>query len=205
MQFSKVKPLIFRVFFRKPGRHFSALRVFALVGLMSLSACAYRAGYGDRQIPGGYHAIAVPVFKNQSRETGAEVYFTNAIIRELERSRIGVVTTKENSQVTLEGIVDSIVFDNGNAFDAGPGSSVLGTTVRTIATVTLRLRRNSDQRVLWENAFTKESNYTPPKILKIQELTAANALYNQSARYQNIELIAADMMVEAHDRLTENF
>jgi len=167
------------------------------------SGCAYRAGYGDRHIPGGYRTVAVPVFKNNTHEAGVEVYFTNAMIRELERSQIGVVTDRKHAQVTLEGIIDSIEYVGG-APVAGPGSSILNSTVQVIATATLRLRRNSDQKVLWEAAFRKELQYYSPQI-KIEEISSANATYNHSARYQNIETIANDMMAEAHDRLTENF
>lgn len=167
-----------------------------------LPGCAYRAGYGDRQIPGGYRTIAVPVFKNMTHETGAEVYFTNAMIRELERARIGTVTDKDIAQVTLEGIVDSIEY-LGGAQDSR-GSIVLNTTVQIVANATIRLRRNSDQRVLWESSFRKELQYYTPRVL-IEELSSINASYNYSARSQNLELIAADMMSEAHDRLTENF
>lgn len=167
------------------------------------SGCAYRAGYGDRHIPGGYRTVAVPVFKNKSHEAGVEVFFTNAMIRELERARIGVVSNQKNAQVTLEGIIDSIEYVGG-APVSGPGSSVLNSTFQIIATTTLRLRRNSDQKVLWEAAFRKELQYYSPQI-KIEEISSANATYNHSARYQNIETIANDMMAEAHDRLTENF
>lgn len=168
-----------------------------------LSGCAYHAGYGDRQIPGGYRTVAVPVFKNLTHETGVETYFTNAMIRELERARIGVITDKDSAQVTLEGIVDTIEY-LGAAQEAGKNSVVLNTTVQIVANTTIRLRRNSDQRVLWEASFRKELQYYSPRIL-IEELSSINASYNYSARNQTLELIASDMMVEAHDRLTENF
>ena len=61
-----------------------------LTGLVILAGCAYHAGSGDRQIPGGYRSIAVPVFKNQTNEPGIEAYFTNAMIVEIERARVGL-------------------------------------------------------------------------------------------------------------------
>ena len=175
------------------------------LAVCAFSGCAYRAGYGDRQIPGGYRTIAVPVFKNMTHETGAEVYFTNAMIRELERARVGVVTNKEDAQVTLEGSVDSIDYVGGSPEKFLSDTAVLNRSVQIIAGTTLRLRRNSDQKVLWESAFRKELGYASPFIVQTEALTSVNALYNHSARHQNLEVIAADMMVEAHDRLTENF
>jgi hypothetical protein len=189
--------------------------VCALIILGVFNGCAYRAGSGDRQIPGGYRAIAVPVFKNNTHESGIEVFFTNSLVREIERSRIGSVTDKASSQVTLEGSIDSIVYsgsapivgDDTNATGLPSGTFLNSQTNITVNT-TLRLRRNSDGKVLWEASFSKGQTYQTPRIGIINGSTAlsgADAVYNHSARYQNIETIAADMMLEAHDRLTENF
>jgi hypothetical protein len=185
------------------------------LGVLCLSVamvgCAYRSGQADRQLPGGYRAVAVPMFKNLTHEAGVEVYFTNAFIRELERARVGRVSAKSESQATIEGSIDSISYSTSNQVksdgDAGkflPADSILNTEYRILLTATLRLRRNSDQKVLWEGGFSGERSYLAPKI-GAEGLNSANALYNHSARYQNIQLMAADLMVEAHDRLTENF
>jgi hypothetical protein len=197
-------------------RRAPALIACALLALTTLNSCAYRAGSGDRQIPGGYRAIAVPVFKNLTHEAGVEVYFTNSLIREIERSRIGSVTPKETSQVTLEGTVDSVQYAGiapivGTGENGLPGGTVLNTQYNITVGTTLRLRRNSDGKVLWEASFSKGQTYQTPRIGLIggkggsTVLSGADAVYNHSARYQNIETIAADMMLEAHDRLTENF
>jgi len=174
------------------------------------SGCAYHAGSGDRHIPGGYHAISVPIFKNKTPETGIEVYFTNSLIREIERSRVGRVADPENSQVTLEGTIDSVKYvgaaENPGTTDQTfiPNNTVLYTSYQIVVVANLVLKRNSDKKVLWQAKFQKQSSYQTPDI-GIIGLTGANALYNASAHYQNIELLAADMMSEAHDRLTENF
>jgi hypothetical protein len=173
------------------------------------ASCAYRMGYGNREIPGGYQAIAVPVFNNQTHESGIEVFFTNAIIRELERARIGRVADQASSQVTLEGRVMSVDYIPVNTVSEReapylPANTILNTQYRVNVVVAMSLRRNSDQRVLWEGSFSREQSYLTPRI-GIEGLTSANALYNHSARYQTIESMAADLMAEAHDRLTENF
>ncbi len=183
--------------------------IFGLLAALLATACAYHPGFGDRQIPGGYRAIAVPVFKNSTHEAGVEVFFTNAFIREMQRSKIGLLSDKDSAQVTVEGFVDGISFVPGGVVADDPNAKLprgtaLNTTYSIVAVATLRLRRNSDQKILWEGSFSRQSSYYTPRI-GIEPLTGANALYNHSARYQNIELLAADMMTEAHDRLTENF
>lgn len=185
----------------------------ASAALLTSIGCAYRAGGGDRQIPGGYRQIAVPVFQNATHETGVEVYFTNSIIREIERARVGRITDQNEAQVKLEGVVDSIQYIaesqiQQNESDATtnflPDQTILTTKYRILVTTTLRLRRISDQTILWEGSFTGERWYDAPKI-GAAGINTANALYNHSARYQNIQSMAIDMMAEAHDRLTENF
>lgn len=205
MIFARFSSLCVKVTARGPIRHLACGFVFSGLALMMVS-CAYHAGSGDRQIPGGYRAIAVPVFKNQSHETGIEVYFTNSIIRELERAHIGTVVDKQNSQVTLEGIIDNVSYTAVNPQDIYllPGTTILNTAYNITLGCTLRLRRNSDERVLWEASFRKDQSYQTPKIGYLN-INSVNALYNHSARNQNIEAMAADMMAEAHDRMTENF
>lgn len=194
--------------------------VFALTtaGLVfgGVFGCAYHLGDSERDIPGGYRTVAVPVFKNNTSETGIEVYFTNAMIREFERSRIGKVTEKSQAQTTLEGVIDSVDYVAGSELsnadkDVWPGGkkplpdhTVLVTEYRILLTASLKLLRNSDKTVLWSGTFKGERAYFAPKIGS-PGINSANATYNQSARYQNIQLIAADVMNEAHNRLTESF
>lgn len=197
---------------RKARSSFSILFsfAFALVPFAALAGCAYHPGHGDQQIPGGYRAMAVPVFKNNTAEVGAEVFFTNAFIREMQRSRVGQIVPKDSAQVVLEGTIENINFvpTVTQKFDATPlnkKEAYLNTSYAIVVGATLRLRRISDQRVLWEGSFNKQQTYQTPRVFNYQELTAANALYNHSAHYQNLESMASDMMIEAHDRLTENF
>ncbi|MES2962461.1 MAG: LptE family protein [Bdellovibrionota bacterium] len=182
------------------------LMVFVVCVLAAVTGCAYRFGETDREIPGGYRTVSVPTFANKTQEAGIEVYFTNAIVREIERSRIGRVTSRSEAQTTLEGVVDSVQFAGGSPVEGTflPSNTVLNTQYRIVVTTTLSLYRNSDRKLLWQGNFSNERSYLAP-IIGIESLNSANATYNQSARYQNIQGMAADMMTEAHNRLTENF
>ena len=82
------------------------MRYFIILALsLFWAACAYRFGYGDRSLPGGHQKVAIPVFENQTSLVGAETYFTNAIIREFVRSKVAEVTSKDQSQAVIEGII----------------------------------------------------------------------------------------------------
>lgn len=176
----------------------------------SLVGCAYHAIPVEREIIGGYRTIAVPVFKNSTTETGIEMPFTNAVIRELQRAQIGRITTRDEAQVTLEGTIESVNFvpaekvEGVPSVNLLPANTVLTTKYQVLLQTTLRLRRNSDQKILWQGTFQGERYYFTPKIGE-PGLNSVNALYNQSARYENIQAMAVEIMAEAHDRLTENF
>jgi hypothetical protein len=195
--------------------------------LVSFLGCSYKLGFSDRAIPGGYDHIAVPVFKNLTSEAGVEVYFTNALVNELARSQIAKVTDKSGAQATLLGQVVHIEYNVVNQTSSTnnlgtptptpitqvpeaisgyflPGGTVLNTDYRILATVELKLQRNSDQKILWQSTFVGERSYSAPKI-GLPQLNSADSPYNHSAHYQNIAVMAQDMMAEAHDRLTENF
>jgi len=188
---------------------------FLAISLVGLSGCAYSMGVGDRRLPEGYTLVSIPVFRNSTQEVGVEVPFTNAIIRELERSQIAKVVSKSDAQVVLEGNIQKIQYDVANQItcDAAPGQScpipipqktVLNTEYRITVETKLELRRVSDNRVLWSEQFTNQKSYLAPKI-GIEGLNSANALYNHSARQENLSSMAVDLMAEAHGRLTENF
>ncbi len=181
---------------------------FGLI-LLFLSGCSYKLGFSERGIPGGYENVAVPVFANATVEAGTEVYFTNAIILELERSKLARIVSKDLAQVTLDGTIVSIIYSGENPllgtntyFPAGVVPPTLG--YRIYAKVNLALRRNYDQKLLWKSEFLGERTYNAP-VIGTSGLNSADATYNHSAHYQNIAQLANDMMAEAHDRLTENF
>jgi hypothetical protein len=182
--------------------------LFALTFL--LSGCAYRFGLSDRALPGGYTAVAIPMFKNKSQEVGIEPLFTNALIRRFERSQVAHVSDKESSPVVLEGTIVRVETVQGPSVQRGPGmenlpgEAVLITEYRLIVRTSVTLKRKSDDKIIWQGDFSNERVYSPPRIGPAI-VNSANATYNQSARIQTISLLAEEMMVEAHDRITENY
>ncbi len=186
--------------------HFSLWITIVLV----VTGCAYHGGFGNRGMPGGYTLIAVPTFKNITFEAGTEVYFTNAIIRELNRSHVASIVDKAEAQATLEGVVEKIAYtatSQRSAKDEGsplPKGTALTDVNRVYVASRVTLRRNSDGTILWTQVFTSERVYLPP-LVATPGLNSVNALYDHSARFQAVAAVALDMMAEAHDRLTENF
>ncbi len=187
-------------------------RVVCLCVFLMLTSCAYRWGLGERSLPGGYRQIAIPVFVNRTHEVGLEVAFTNAIVREFEESQIAAVVPLDGAPLRLEGYIENIRYESRSAAEGGttseikalPDKTVLVTSYQIVITSRIRLRRQSDQAVLWEGSVVNERVVQAPRIGS-QVVNSANVLYNQSAKQLNITSLATEMMEEAHDRMTENF
>ncbi len=183
----------------------------ALLLTCLVTSCAYRFGSPERRIPGGYHLLAVPVFTNKTQEPTIETYFTQAMILEVEKSSLAQVTSKEESQAILLGEIKNLEYVLGTeitpttpGFTDLPTGTVLVKEYRILMTTGMKLVRSSDMAVLWEGEVHGEKRYPAPIITK-SVLNTANPLYNQSARYLNIQELSKDMMSEVYERMTENF
>lgn len=179
--------------------------------LFFLSGCAYRLGTSTRSIPGGAKKIAIPVFSNRTPETGIEVGFTNSLMQEFYRSKVARVVNKNEAEAFLEGSIENLQYLPGAKKTAGDSSApfladgaVLATEYRILLTVRLRVVDAKTQQALWEGSFAGERTYVAPQVT-LAGVNSVNPLYNLSARRQNIEVMANDIMAEAHDRITENF
>lgn len=187
-----------------------ALRILLLLSLFS-TGCAYRLGAASRSIPGGYKQISIPVFKNRTQETGIEVAFTNNLIQEFQRSRIARIVDNSLSEVAVVGNIDSVQYLPGAKRVAGdsstpylPSGTVIASEYRILLTVTVKVVRQADGTELWSGTFSGERTYAAPQVT-LAGVNSVNPLYNLSARRQNIDVMASDIMAEAHDRITENF
>ena len=189
---------------------FKAFRITLVLSLF-LSGCAYHLGAANRSIPGGYKQISVPVFKNKTQEVGIEVSFTNALIQEFQRSHVARVVDNSLSEVAVIGTIDSIQYLPGAKRLAGdsatpylPQGTALASEYRILLVVTVRVVRQADGTELWKGTFNGERTYRAPQVT-LAGVNSVNPLYNLSARRQNIDVMASDLMLEAHDRITENF
>lgn len=172
---------------------------------MGLNACAYRMGNAGRALPNDYKQVHVPVFKNTTQEPGIELGFTDALIQELERSKIARVTPENIAEGVLVGEVFDVTYQSGAATTRDlPTGSVLASEFRILVGVRVTLKRKSDLTPVWSQDFRSERTYVAPQVTAAG-INTVNPLYNLSARRQNIQVMALELMSEAHDRLTENF
>ena len=144
-------------------------------------------------------------------ETGIEVAFSNSLIQEFQRSKIVKIVDKNLSEVLIEGKIDSVDYQPESRKASGeasspflPNGTVIATQYRILVRATVRIIRQADGLELWTGAFVGERTYAAPQVT-LAGVNSVNPLYNLSARRQNIDVMASDMMAEAHDRMTENF
>ncbi|MFN3453665.1 MAG: LPS assembly lipoprotein LptE [Pseudobdellovibrio sp.] len=175
------------------------------------SSCAYKLSSKSDQLPGGVEKIFVPVFKNSSQDPGAEVFYTNAIKRELLNSSVVKLVDKESeADAVLIGRIVSIESTSDDAVIEAkdtkylPGNTVLSTQVTVRVNVNLQLKKKGSSDVLWTSDFRQERNYTPPQ-LTLPVINSANNLYNLSARRQTLETLSKEMMQLAFDRMVDDF
>lgn len=180
---------------------------FPVLLFLMMAGCSYRMGAPDRILPGGYKQVSIPIFKNYSQEPGIEVSFTNAMISEFSRSKSARVVEPIFAETQLIGEIVSVAYRPAGesiSQDPLPTGTVLATTYSILIEVKVTLRRRSDGQVLYEGIFNREQPYNAPQV-KQAGINTVNPLYNLSSRRQNIDLMAYDLMSEAHDRISENF
>lgn len=153
-------------------------------------------------MPGGYNQVAIPVFSNRTHEAGVEVYFTNALLQQFQRSRIAQLSSKDQAQLIVEGVVTKVTYHSSSP-ERTSGIS-LSRNYRITVSAEILLRRNSDRKVIWSSSFQNEGTYAAPQVT-FPSLNSVDPIYNHSARYENIAKLASEMMEEAHDRMTEMF
>ena len=170
-----------------------------------LTACAFRWGTTERTLPGGYRSIAIPIFKNFTQEVGAEAYFTEAIIKEFERTKTARVAPTNVAEVILEGEILEFTNQKSNATTTDlPLGTLLATSHTINIKAIIKLRRASDRQVIWTSPFGGSRSYSAAN-LSASVVNSVNPQYDLSAQRQNISKIAQLLMVEAYDRMTESF
>ncbi|MCO5113472.1 MAG: LPS assembly lipoprotein LptE [Bdellovibrionaceae bacterium] len=183
--------------------------------LMGVSGCGYQLGFGHRALPEGVKSIYIPIFINDTFETGSEVYFANALREEIVRSKIARVVNPDHAEAQLQGRIvrvdyiqtiqdarerDQLSKDSGVRFM--PRGTVL--TTEYLVRVTVEVQMLKDNKVVWKQWLRDERLYDAPQI-GLEAVNTANTNYNHSARQTVLKNLAQVMMHELYGRLTESF
>lgn len=179
--------------------------------LVGLAGCGYslntrlKTGF---QNPGG---IYVPVFTNETQETGAERVFTDAYIREMQSRGQMVITSRKPGAMEMRGTITRIAYTPTGLTPATGQNGLrsyrrLPTEIMVEATVALELVDPKTSAVLWSGSFsnfrrvagalTRTYDYQAPSSV---------AVYQQSLIESQYGGIARDIMRDAYDAMVELF
>ncbi|MFZ4404928.1 MAG: LPS assembly lipoprotein LptE [Pseudobdellovibrionaceae bacterium] len=187
---------------------FTSVWLCVAIGFV-LSGC-YHLGYADRKMVGDAKLVSIPMFKNITSEPGIEVAFTTQLIQEFNRSDLVKVVDGPSSDVQIQGTLTSLEYLAGGIKTSDPDvnlmplGTVLASEYRILLLVSVQVVRTSNKEVIWSTEFSGEKTYPAPQVT-LAGVNSVNPLYNLSARRQNIQLLAVDMMSALRSRLTENF
>lgn len=183
---------------------------------LTLASCAYKLGYGYKELPRGIKTLHVPVFKNDTMEVGPEVSFTNQLVQELKRAQVAKILGSKQAEGLLEGRIIRITRqqktyeskDIGEVKTTGmvnlPEGAYVATEFLLKIKLELLLKRSDTKQVVWKQWFEDERVYSTAR-LALEGINTSNPNYTDSEDERVINELAAIMMEEAVDRLTESF
>ena len=129
-----------------PG-HGSGSLVYSLILLLFFSACGYRLAGSARKLPGGVQSIAIPTFKNQTRQFKIEQQFTAAVLKEFTlRTNVPVSSSESGAEAVLQGEIRYL-----NASPVSFGSDAFASAFLVTVQIAVRLVRVKDGSIIWEN------------------------------------------------------
>ena len=73
--------------------------------LLAATGCGYRLAGRDNPLLGGINTIAIPYFKNETFEAGAESVFTRAFADQFIQSKRLQVVSVDTAEVILRGTI----------------------------------------------------------------------------------------------------
>ncbi len=164
--------------------------LWLLLCLAVVSGCGYHFSGQANPFSGDIRTIAIPVFGNQTTETGFENYVTNQLVYQFSsRKKLQVVGLQEADAV-LRGKVLSVDLQ-----DVTFTGSYYGIQRKVVITLKAALETR-DGRVLWQDEnIRKEENYR----------IDANPLATEDEKQKALRKIAAELAEMVYVRMFEDF
>lgn len=180
-----------------------------LPSLLLVSGCGYSLNHRLKPTFTQGRGIFVPVFTNSTEETGAEVVFTNALIRELESRGEIVMTHRQSEAMELRGTLTSISYAGTAAspfgFQGLQENRRLPTEIGVTVAMVLELV-DPDGKVIWGNSFSGFRRIsTPVRRTYDYQAPSSIGLTTQSLIASQYPLIAGDIMRDVYDDIVELF
>ena len=172
--------------------------------------CGYTLNHRLKAPFTGEKGIFVPVFSNNTEETGAERVFTNALIREVESRGDIVVSTRESGAMELKGTITGISYGPTAFSETGfKGLQYyrrlpveLGLTVSLF----LALVDPKTGAMVWSGSFSGFRRVAAPLNRTYSfEAPSSVGLLTQSLIAATYANVARDIMRDVYDEMVELF
>jgi len=128
---------------------------FFFLAVLLLTSCGYHFTGSGARLPAGVHSVAIPIFGNQTLQTGIESDLTRALVDRFVSARQLSLTSQSEADAVLSGTVKSFVIS--------PTAVTLGTQAATEYRATLTIeatfKRQQDGQILWKGEMSEWRNY----------------------------------------------
>jgi len=128
-------------------------KAFLLLGaLLISSACFYHVRSSAGKLPAGIQSIGIPTFRNQTNEYKIEQVLSAAVLKEFsQRTRTPVNSSSSNVDAVLLGEIRGVSSVPVTFGTPTAGSQTFGTAFLIYVSASVKLKRVSDSKILWQN------------------------------------------------------
>jgi hypothetical protein len=134
-----------------PRNNWIPLLVLSLAA--ALGGCGYYVKSAAGRLPGGAESIGIPTFRNLTGEFKIEQTLTRALLREFASRTRGRVDSRDSGpDLVLLGEVKEVRAVPVTFGAQGSGAQTFGSAFQVTVRVGVRLVRQRDSAVVWENA-----------------------------------------------------
>lgn len=188
------------------------VRLLISLPLLLSLGCGYTLSHRVKNVFEHPKGVFVPVFTNDTEEMGAEMIFTNALLRELKvHQNILVSDQADSTPLELKGVVEQITYTPTAFYAPAAGVNKLQSytmmpdQINLVATIRLALVNKITKQILWSQSVSG-SRIVSAYLGRTGDKEAASGfgIYTQSlidARYNDV---ARDIMRDMYDSMVEN-
>lgn len=149
---------------------------FFLLAALLLTGCGYHFTGSGAKLPAGVHSVAIPIFGNQTLQTGIESDLTAALVDRFVSARQLSLASQSEADAVLSGTVKSFIIS--------PAAVTLGTQAATEYRATLTIeatfKRQQDGQVLWKGEMSEWRNYPVASDPAVTEANKKDAIRQAS-------------------------
>jgi outer membrane lipopolysaccharide assembly protein LptE/RlpB len=162
-----------------------------LLIVLSTAGCGYRLAGRDNPLLGGINTIAIPYFKNETFEAGAESAFTRAFADQFIQSKRLQMVSVDRADVILRGTIKTI---REEVISYNKNDKAM--EYRVYVTLDLALEKRDTGEVLWKRKRLKHN----------EEYQVSNdIMVTETGKNIALEKVAKDLAKRVEESIIQGF